>query len=178
MTRAELRNHLVRLRACSESLEWFDATPGEPADMWAMCPRIAWLYRFAVYAGVDARSIMLAACDCARLAGSDGDPYALRAVETAEAWTRGEATLDQVRAAAADAAASAAASAADTAADAATAAAFAAAAAAADAAACAAAYAAAYAVAYLRQETQRACTDLVRARIPWSLVEAALEATR
>lgn len=170
MTRAELRDHLVRMRACSESLEWFDATLGEPADLWIACPRVDWLTWFAERLSIDIRLIVLGACDCARLAGSDGDPYARRAIETAEAWTRGEATIYEVRAAASpaygnnNAAAYAAAS---------------------------AYVAVAYAVSSITSnagpavptvaeydDAHRACADLVRARIPWSLVEAALEATR
>jgi hypothetical protein len=74
------------------------------------------MFWIAAKLGVDRRLIVLAACDCARLAlpyvpVSEERPRL--AIETAEAWTLGEATLEEARtardaaAAYADAAASA-----------------------------------------------------------------------
>jgi hypothetical protein len=112
----------------------------------------------------------MAACACARLALPHAKDGAARAaIEMAEAWCRGEATVEQVRAAyaAADAAAAYAYAATDAAGAAAYAAAYAAAAAAyaaadaADAAAAAAADAAAARAATLRQ-----CADIVRKHRP------------
>ena len=56
----------------------------------------------AARAGVDWRLVVLAACACARNAlrhVPPGEARPLRAIETAEAWTRGEATAEQVSAA-------------------------------------------------------------------------------
>ena len=74
-----------------------------------------WLLgRIAGPAWSDSRKpLVLAACECARLAlPYTTDPRVLKCIETAEAWTRGDATKEQVRAADADAAAYAAADAA------------------------------------------------------------------
>ena len=64
----------------------------------------------------DRKTIVSIACECARLAlPYTKDPRVLACIETTEAWTRGEATIEQVRSArwaayaAADAAAYAAA---------------------------------------------------------------------
>ena len=94
---------------------------------------------------VDRKLIVFAACQCARLALPHAKgPAALNAIETAERWTRGEATIEQVRQASA-AAASAAASA--------------------TYAAASAAYAAYYAAA--RDDTLRQCAAIVREHVPW-----------
>ena len=130
---------------------------------------------------VDRKAAVKAACACARTALQylpPGEDRPLRAIETAEAWTRGEATEDQCREAASAARATRAARAADAAWAAADAAAYAARAAYAAAnAATAAAYAATAAAssaadraAYGSQEWQqvydqtlRDLTDVVRA---------------
>jgi hypothetical protein len=79
----------------------------------------------------------------------------LKAIETAEAWYSGKASLGDVRAAyAADDASAAAAAAAYAAAD----------------AAHAAAYAAAHAAAAARQKTHQQCADIVREKIRFDLV--------
>jgi hypothetical protein len=54
----------------------------------------------AVRLGTDRRAIVAAACECARLAlrfVPDGELRPAVAIETAERWTRGEATLAEVR---------------------------------------------------------------------------------
>jgi len=144
------------------------------------------------------KKLVLCACECARLAlihVPKGELRPLKAIETAEAWTRGEATIEEVRvarrayAAAAYAAAAYAAYAADAAYAAYAAAAYAAAAyAAADTAAYAAAYAAdaayaaadaayaaadtaAYAAAdaadaAAKRKTLKQCADIVRKHYP------------
>ena len=173
---------LVVLRACPEARQWVGDKRLDVA--WTECPRGDWLLWLAERVGVDRRTLVLAACDCARtvlhLVRADEDRPRL-AIETAERWARGEATLEEVRAADADAyaaydaayagaAAAAAAAAAYAADDDAAAAAAASAAAAAYAAAAAAAYDAAYAAGGAQ------CADLVRARITWQDVSAAYRA--
>ena len=100
-----LVSDLRRLDACREALAW----AANYADMhaaWAACDRGDWLLWVAARTGVDRELIVLAACACARLAlvrGPDGELRPLRAIETAEAWCRGEATIQEVRRATADA---------------------------------------------------------------------------
>jgi hypothetical protein len=169
--------------ACEDAVAWAEAQP-DFATAWATCERGDWLLWYVgrtVAADRDSaarKRLVWVACQCARLALPNvpaGETRPLRAIEVAEAWTRGEGTLKEVRAAAAAAAyaadadaAYAAAYAAD--ADAAYAAAYAADADAADAAAYAAAAAyvayAAYAADAAADAVRQQCADLVRAEWP------------
>jgi hypothetical protein len=129
---------------------------------------------------IDHKQIVLAACDCAETAlrhVPEGEDRPRKAIKTARAWARGEATLDEVRTAAyadADADADAAAAAAAYAA--------AAAAYAADAAAAAAAYAAyaahaAYARRKARAKALKKCAAITRRHIGWREIETAIQQT-
>ena len=168
------------LSACSESEEW--AGSRTPQEAWEACPRGDWLLWLAGKLEIDRKLLVLAACDCARLAlpfVPEGEQRPLKAIETAEAWTRGEASLEEVKAAAdaARASANAAYAAAYTAYTANTA--YAAAYAAVDAANAANAVYAANAAAYAadadaKAKTQQKCAELVRARITWEMVEGKL----
>jgi len=167
--------------ACEEAVDYAEGFPTFAAA-WRECPRGDWMLwilgRMSGDPGSDARRpLVLAACECARLALSvfekkyPTDKRPRVAIETAERWALGgdgAPSLGDVRTAAytASAAAASAASyaAADAAAYAADAAAYAASYAAANAAnaanadACAAAYAAAYA------RVLSECADIVRKR--------------
>ena len=120
-----LRDRLVKMGACEDAVAWVGDRDITAA--WAECERADWMLWLA--GRVVARPlVVLAACACARtalryvLAGEDRPRVA---IETAERWARGEATIAEVRSAYADAAYAAA-----------------------DACAAAAAYAAAYAATY------------------------------
>ncbi len=185
------REHLVRLKACADAIEWAHSRSGTAADAWAACERGDWLLWVAARTGVDRRLVAFAACDCARPALDyvpAGEHRPRAAIETVEAWARGEASLGDVRAAAAAAYASAATAA--TAAYATVATAYAATAAYAVAAAAAAAAAdvatattaasaataaarAASATATARAASHRRSAELVRARISLALLEEA-----
>jgi hypothetical protein len=165
--------------ACHDALTWA-AGRTVSEDSWLACDRGDWLIWIAARLGVDRRLVVLAACDCARLALPripDGEHRPRLAIEAAERWARGEATIEEVRAAAsaADAYATYAtyAACATYAASAASAVAYAASAADAYAtyAASATSYAAYAAYAAARTATLRTCADLVRTRIPWAVVE-------
>jgi hypothetical protein len=203
MTRVQLINRLGELDACTESRHWLHGiTERSAKQCWESCERADWLLWVAARANIDRNALVLAACACARTALKHvpkGEQRPLRAIETAEAWTRGEATIEQVRAArdeawryraAADAAAAAAAAYAyayaaadadayaDAYADAAADADAYAAAAAADAYAAAAdAYAYAYAAAAwnaARLKAYKKMAPLVREHIKWADVERGL----
>ena len=119
MTVATLLRHMSRLDACEEATEWVQGLPADmPAsDAWQRCERADWLLWLAGRAGVDCKLVVLVACDCARLAlpiwqkRYPEDGRVLACIDTVERWTRGEATIEDVRAArrAADAASYAAA---------------------------------------------------------------------
>jgi hypothetical protein len=200
MTRKTLTAHLERLNACADAQEWVAKTKGTPAKIWGKNHQADWMLWLAAKASVDRKLVVIAACAVARTAlkhVKPGETRPQKAIETAEAWCRGEATIEQVRSAANAAYAAYAAAYAADAADAADAAAYAANAAAANAAADAAAdaayaadtaNAAAYAAyaadtanaaayaAYARGKSVKSNCTIVRSHLAWSVVEAALEA--
>ncbi len=120
MTSSSYIDALAALDACPPALDWLRES-GHPdlASAWAVCPRGDWMLwlagRTAGPPGSDSRRpLVLAACACARTAlhlyeeRFPGDIRPRRAIEAAEAWARGEATLDDVRVAARGARAAAA----------------------------------------------------------------------
>ena len=171
----EIITILHTMHACGGSIIWLK-TQESWASAWANCERGDWmLWLLGKLSGPawgeKRKPLVLAACECARLAlPYTKDERVLKCIEIVEAWTRGEASLEQVRAAAdaADAAADADAAAAAADAAAAAAAAYAAADAAADAYADAAAAAAAYAAAAdaARSKILKQCADIVRRHYP------------
>ncbi len=100
---------LQQIDACDEAIEWVGSRSA--AEAWRDCPRGDWMLWLLARVGADRRRIVLAACECARTAlpyVPEGEDRPRIAIETAEAWARGEATTEQVRAADAAAAAAAA----------------------------------------------------------------------
>ncbi len=166
-----ITERLTEIGACSEAISLYGKYGDDFQLAWNECTRgdhMLWLLgkQSGAPESVGRKQLVLIACECARLAlPYTKDPRVLACIETAEKWTRGEATINEVRAArrAADAADAAyAAAAAAYAADAAYAA-YAAAAAAYAADAADAAYAA-YAAA--RKKTLKQCADIVRKHVP------------
>ena len=98
MNNQSLVEFLKRNHACGESLEWLGDR--NLAQTWAECERGDWLLWLAAKAGIDRKRLVMAACACARLALVHvriGEERPRIAIETAEAWCRGEATIEQVR---------------------------------------------------------------------------------
>jgi hypothetical protein len=178
---------LKKLGACEGAVEWAKTQPS-PEAAWASCHRGDWMLwivgQFVGGPGSDLRRpLVLAACECARLAlphVRPGEDRPRLAIETAERWARREgATLRDVLTVA-DAAEAAytggyATEAAAAAAEAAYACVYAAAYAAAAEAAYACVYAAAYAAAAAAEAaatTHRQCADIVRKHYPdWQMPE-------
>jgi len=153
---------LTRLGACPDAIDWAAAHP-DHEEAWHASVRGDHLLWIAAKLGVDRKLVVLAACACARTTlvhVPEGEDRPRIAIETAEAWARGEVVIEQVRAACTAAYAAAYASDAAYAAYAAAAAAYAAA----DVAAAYASYAAAKSA------------DIVRSIIPWSAVAERVEA--
>ena len=105
-----LPDYLGSLGACPEAREW-----AEPyatlAEAWVACERADWLLWYVGKRGVDRKSLVRAACACARTAlphVPPGEDRPRLAIELAEAWCNGRATIVEVRTAAADAYAAAA----------------------------------------------------------------------
>ena len=125
MNATEIKQKLIDLDACREAREWADRKT--LSEIWGQCPRGDWMLWLARRAGVDKRTMTAAKADCAAtIKHLMKDPRSIKALETAQAYGRGEATDDELAAAAAaayDAAAAAASTAAAVAAAAAAAAA-------------------------------------------------------
>jgi hypothetical protein len=99
MTNAELRQFLISRDACRAAMDWLGER--DSAQMWAECERPDWLLWWAAHA-VPRQELVLAACDCAETAlryVPEGEHRPRLAIETARRWVRGEATVDEVRAA-------------------------------------------------------------------------------
>jgi hypothetical protein len=95
----------VMRRACGEARTWL-ATQPDLETAWAACERPGWMLWLAMRRGVNRKVIVRVACACARTAlrfVPAGEDRPRLAIETTEAWTRGEATIEQVREARADA---------------------------------------------------------------------------
>jgi len=149
--------------------EWL-STQRSYARAWHQCERGDWLLLIAISIEVDHKLVVRAGCDCARTAlryVPKGEDRPRIAIETAEAWCDGQAAIEQVLCAVDDA--NAVGSISDGAAYAASAAVHATrAASVVHAVRAASAASAAYSVDYFKALKQHA--DLVRSRIPWSVV--------
>ena len=99
-----LRDRLIKMGACEDAVAWVGDRDITAA--WAECQRADWMLWLA--GRVVARPlVVLAACACARTVlryVPDGEDRPRVAIETAERWARGEATIAEVRSAAAAAA--------------------------------------------------------------------------
>ena len=92
---------LTKLGACPEAVKWAGRKTHKKA--WGTCQRGDWLLWIAGKLNVDRKKLVLAACGCARTALKyvpEGEDRPRIAIETAEAWIKGEATIEQVRTAA------------------------------------------------------------------------------
>ena len=151
---------LIKLKACPEAIEWASEQKNQK-QAWNDCERGDWmLWLLGKLSGKPEsqkrKKLVLAACECSRLSLKyiqKDEKRPLIAIETAEKWAKGNATIEEVKKAAT--AASAAAT---------TAASAAAAAYAAYAASYAAAAAASYAAA--EKETLKQCAIIVRKHYP------------
>ena len=162
---------LEKLNACSEAVAWARTQPSRQIA-WDKCERGDWMLwildRTRKRNSPTHRKLVLTACACARLSlkyVTKGERRPLIAIQTAERWARGLATIQEVRmaayaanAVAAGGGAAAAAAYAAVDADAAYAAV--------DAVAAAAAYAAVDAAAAARANTLKRCAAIVRKYFP------------
>jgi len=182
-----LNEILDQLHVCSEARQWA-ATQPDARTAWCNCPRGDRLIWLAGMLGIDRKTIAAAVCDCVELAL----PFVIKhnerprnAITVTRARLAGEATLEDLRAAAAaadDAADAAWAKAAW--ADAAWAKAASAAAAAAEdvtwtaaSATAAVAWTVAAAPADARSDVLKQCADIVRSRITWEQIADGIENT-
>ena len=96
----KLADKLSALGACNEAIEWAQAQTDD-ATAWRECRRGDWMLWLLGQIDVDRKRLVLATCGCARLSlhiAPDGEDRPRIAIETAEAWARGDGpTLDDVR---------------------------------------------------------------------------------
>ena len=97
---SELADKLSAIGACPESVQWAcDYT--DDATAWRECRRGDWMLWLLGQIDADRKRFVLATCGCARLSlhlAPDGEDRPRIAIETAEAWARGDGpTLDDVR---------------------------------------------------------------------------------
>jgi len=98
--------------ACVSAMRWL-ITQTDAEQAWLTCDRPDWMIWYATRRGVDHKTLVRIACDCARTAlrfVPEGEDRPRLCIETTEAWIEGNATIDEVRKArngAADAAAAA-----------------------------------------------------------------------
>ena len=100
MTNEKLRQFLTSREACEAAMDWLGDR--DSARMWAECKRPDWLLWWAAHS-VPRQELVLAACDCAETAlrfVPQGEDRPRLAIETTSRWARGEATVEEVRAAA------------------------------------------------------------------------------
>ena len=112
MTRDRIVEILRSLGACSkpgEAIPWAESLPVETtaAEAWASCQRGDWLVwlmgRLHLRGLLSRQALVLAACAAARTALGNvvlGEDRPRIAIETAEAWARGEASIEDVQEAA------------------------------------------------------------------------------
>jgi len=101
MKNEELRQFLTSRHACRAAMDWLGDR--DSSQMWADCERPDWLLWWAGQV-VSRQELVLAACDCAETAlrfVPQGEDRPRLAIETARRWAKGEATVEEVRAAAA-----------------------------------------------------------------------------
>ena len=163
MSLDQLLDLLKKHNACPDATEWVRASDKTTArEIWESCERGDWLLWIAARIKIDRKLIVTAACLCARQSlvhVRPGEERPRIAIETAERWTHGEATINEVQIARNAAADDAAAYDAD-----------------ADAAAYAAAYAADADAA--RRKSLAESARLVRTVITWDAIEAKIGGAR
>jgi hypothetical protein len=97
-----LLSRLEKLGACSDAVTWIGNRDLKTA--WEECPRADWLLWLAGKSKkLTRQQLVIAACVCARSSlqwVTAGEERPRLAIEAAEKWTRGEATLEEVRKAA------------------------------------------------------------------------------
>jgi hypothetical protein len=89
--------------ACGEAVIWA-RTQESAQQAWDACERGDWMLWLLAKWNANRKKLILAACECARLALKyvpKGEERPLQAIEIAERWAKGQATLKEVESAAA-----------------------------------------------------------------------------
>jgi len=100
MNATEIKQKLIGLRACESAKIWADGKT--LAEIWEQCERGDWMLWLACRAGIDKRTMTAAKAECAATVKHlMKDPRSIKALEVAQAYGRGEATDEELAAAAA-----------------------------------------------------------------------------
>ena len=101
---SSIADRMAELGVSCEALDWLRETGYDAQRAWEACERADWMLWACARLGVDRRLLVTAACRCWRAEAqqfvAEGELHSLRAVETAEAWIRGEATEEECESAA------------------------------------------------------------------------------
>ena len=92
-----LKAKLQARNACKEGIAWLDDR--ELSQAWQECPRADWMIWY-VAPLIARQDLVILACSCARTALKfipDGEKRPLAAIETAEKWANGKATIKEVQ---------------------------------------------------------------------------------
>lgn len=99
--------HLEAICACTQAVRYVQENKHNLERAYVECERGDWLLWWAGKIGLEPKRVVTVACQCARTVLEfvpDGEARPRKAIETAEAWVRDEATIEEVRKAAAYAA--------------------------------------------------------------------------
>ena len=90
--------NLLPKTICREAKKWLGKKTNA-RKAWNKCERGDWLIWILAWQKVDKRQLVLVLCECARLSlkyVEKGEERPLKAIEIAEAWARGEASIGEV----------------------------------------------------------------------------------
>lgn len=104
MKHDDVKDLLRKHNACDEAKRWVGKRDMTSRKLWAECENASWMLWLAARLGVDRKTIVRVACSVAREALKyvpayvpAGEDRPRICIETTERWTRGEATIDEVR---------------------------------------------------------------------------------
>lgn len=100
MNNDQILNKLKELDACQAAMNWVGTRT--LAEIWSDCERRNWLFWLLQRINVDRKTLVLIACECARLAlpcVKEGELRPVQAIEMAERWARNDpnVTIEMVR---------------------------------------------------------------------------------
>lgn len=92
-------NKLMAMGPCKEAKEWVKSQGDKTyEELWNACPRADWLLWVVTRAGVERKTIVLAAVSCVEILipfVPPGENRPKLAIEVAKRWCRDEASLDE-----------------------------------------------------------------------------------
>ena len=94
-----MKKILTDLKACGELIVWCEKNKITTlAEAWAKCERGDWMLWLAAKRGLDRKKLVFIACQCARTSLKYyKDFLVLKCIETSEAWTRDEVSIEYLK---------------------------------------------------------------------------------